>query len=91
MIEAQHFLLHATKSHLDPLFTIGRSSNRSDDSINGRVIATVDRDAPFIGWLRPICTSLNAVVRDGRTRPWNFEKFELVRHPFHVPFDSLYS
>ena len=53
MIEAQHFLLHAMKSHLDPSIAIGRSSNKGDDSINGRFIATVDRDAPLHWMVAP--------------------------------------
>ena len=56
-----------------------------------RLIATVDRDESLHQTVTPKTNSLNAVLRDGRTRPWNFEKFELFRHPFHAPFDSLCS
>ena len=91
MIKAKCFLLHAMKSHLDPPLAIQRSPSimmfRSIDTWSRLLILR----RPFIGRLRPNSTSLNVVLRDGRSRLWIFIKFNLCRPSIHVLFDSLYS
>ena len=42
----------------------------------------------FIQPLRSSLTFLNAVLRDGRTCPWIFRKFDLFTLSLHVPFVS---
>ena len=59
--------------------------------IKQRVIMTVDCKAPLHRTVTPYFAFKYTDLRDGRTRSWNFEKFELSRHQFRVPFDSLHS
>ena len=50
--------------NLNPPSVIGRSSQRSDDSINGPVIATVDRDGSLSDGQNLISFYLKTVLRD---------------------------
>ena len=91
MIEFTHLLLHAMKSHINPPSAIGWSSIEGNDSPSDAWSWPLMAMRLFIQRSRPKINSLNTVLRDGKNCPWNFEKLDLFRHPFHVPFDSLCS
>ena len=90
-IEMTQLFLHAIWKNPDPSSPIERPGLNRDDAIKQHLIATVDRNASLHRTVTPLFTSLNVVLCDGRTCPWNFKKFKLFRHPLHVPFDSLCS
>ena len=89
MIEAQHFLLHVMKVHLNPSSAIQWSSKRDVDSRNDVSSRPLIAMSLSDQTAAPKSVYLNVVLHDGKRWPWNFEKFNFFRQSFHVPFDSL--
>ena len=68
-IETVHLFLYAMWTNPESSSSIVHPGLDRDDSADGRLITTVDRDAPLHRTAAPKSVSINTVLRDGITRP----------------------